>query len=105
MALFVYKWVSEYLMTLFPSDYKHLVKAEQVSSFNIVSVRLLSVVSAGDCLVSLTFFFVAMYPIHKRNRIISVGKATVLRAGRSRVRVQVKVRDVCFPQNVQAFYL
>lgn len=96
--------VSEYLITLFPSDYKHLVKAKQVSSFNTVSVRLLSVVSVGDRLVSKTVYFVAMYPLHKRNRITSVGKAIVLRAGRSRVRIQVKVRDVCFPRNVQASY-
>ena len=81
---------------------KHLVKAEQVSSFNIVLVRLLSVVSAGP--VSKTVYFVAMYPVHKRSRFISVCKATVLRAGRSWVRIQVNFRDVCFPLNVQASY-
>ena len=71
---------------------KHLVKARQVSSFKVVSVCLLSVVSAGDCVASKTVYFVAMYPVHRSIRVSSVGIANVLRAGRSRVRSQVKAR-------------
>lgn len=37
-----------------------------------------------------------MCPVHKSDRVSSVGIATELRAGRSKVRIQVQVRDVSF---------